>query len=289
MSDVSSGDWLLERVGDWAQVGGAAGTGFEAYARILHPVPAHRGEEQARWPWSEVAERVGGTMHPLVQWNRFADLHQGLDFADGWSVGQTREGFLELDLLSVLVGHLSAATSTPGDLVAGFWEGSGELDGGSRPYMAAGSGFLGWVSRASHGRFGGPRASGDGDQRSGPTPELRTALARGPFLAWPEREMLLFATSAAELADPRWVEDPGFGVAPGTDELSPQLIWPRGREWVVASEIDWDSTIVAGSRALVDGVLADDRLEAYEVHEDSDLTWEGDVVNPPRDGWPEEF
>lgn len=106
MRDVSSGGWLLERVGDWARVGGVAGTGFEAYARILHPVPVHRGddEEESRWPWSEVARREGCTMHPLVQWNRLADLHQGLDFADGWSVGQVPEGFLELDILAHLTG-----------------------------------------------------------------------------------------------------------------------------------------------------------------------------------------
>lgn len=72
------------------------------------------------------------------------------------------------------------------------------------------------------------------------------------------------------------------------EPLRPRAPSSGGRTWVVTSDIDWDSTIVAGSRALVDGVLADDRLEAYEVHEGSDLTWEGDVVNPPRDGWPEE-
>lgn len=50
--------------------------------------------------------------------------------------------------------------------------------------------------------------------------------------------------------------------------------------WVVASEEDWDSTIVAGSRALVDSILADDHFEAFEVHEDDDLSWDGDLLNP---------
>lgn len=44
----------------------------------------------------------------------------------------------------------------------------------------------------------------------------------------------------------------------------------------------WDSTIVAGSRALVDAVLGDGRFEAHEVDEDSDLSWDGDLVNPRR-------
>lgn len=42
LTDVGCGDWLLARVGDGARVGGVAGIGFEARARILHPVPASR-------------------------------------------------------------------------------------------------------------------------------------------------------------------------------------------------------------------------------------------------------
>lgn len=47
------------------------------------------------------------------------------------------------------------------------------------------------------------------------------------------------------------------------------MLWPEGHEWVLASEIDWDSTIVAGSRSLIDAVLADARFEAYEVDADA--------------------
>ncbi|MGN8050882.1 hypothetical protein ACTJKO_14460 [Curtobacterium sp. 22159] len=39
---------------------------------------------------------------------------------------------------------------------------------------------------------------------------------------------------------------------------------------------------MAGSRALVDPVLGDGRFEAYEVDEASDLSWDGDLVNPRR-------
>lgn len=49
---------------------------------------------------------------------------------------------------------------------------------------------------------------------------------------------------------------------------------------MVASEIDWDSTIVAGPRALIDAVLASDAWESFEVDQESDLTWDGDTVNP---------
>lgn len=290
LTDVTSGDWLLARVGDWARVGGVAGTGFEAYARILHPVPArledlsvtdewgmHPMLEETRWRWAQVAARQGLMMHPLVQWNRLADIHQGVDFDDGWRVGQTEEGFLDLDLLVALTEHLAAATSSPGDLVAGIWNGWGELRGsGWSVYVEEGSGVRAWLARRL-----GPRSSGP-LQRTTVTPEIRDAALHGPWLEWPEREMVLFATGTSELADPTWVERAGLGVQSGLGDLGPQLLWPTDRSWVVASEIDWDSTIVAGPRSLVDAVLADERFEAFEVREDDDLTYEGDAINPPR-------
>ena len=79
-------------------------------------------------------------------------------------------------------------------------------------------------------------------------PEVRRAVRRGPLLQLPGRECLLFATSSAELADPTWPGRAGIGVMDAAPEIGPQIIWPAGREWVVASEIDWDSTIVAGMR-----------------------------------------
>lgn len=86
LSEPSRGDWLVARAGRWASVGGVAGTGFEAYARLLHPVGAHREDldttdergdhpdvEHTRWRWAEVARRNDRVMHPLVQWQRLTD------------------------------------------------------------------------------------------------------------------------------------------------------------------------------------------------------------------------
>jgi len=110
------------------------------------------------------------------------------------------------------------------------------------------------------------------------SPAVRTLLAEGPLFQWPGREYLLMATTLAELADPGWPERAGIGG------LMPQMLWPADRTWSVASEIDWDSTIVAGSRSLIDAVLADERFESFEVHESSDLTWDGDTINPRPQG-----
>lgn len=45
------------------------------------------------------------------------------------------------------------------------------------------------------------------------------------------------------------------------------------------SEIDYDSTIVAGSAELVAAICADERLEAFPIPENADLTWDADEVN----------
>lgn len=47
---------------------------------------------------------------------------------------------------------------------------------------------------------------------------------------------------------------------------------------------DFDSTPVGGSRAIVDAVLSDERLEVAEVTADTDLTITGDRINPSPPG-----
>ncbi|MFC0673697.1 hypothetical protein [Brachybacterium hainanense] len=274
LDGTSAGTWLLARAGDWARVDGAAGTGFEAYARVLHPVRAERGDhEEARWTWAEVARRNRRTMHPLVQWRRLTEDETLLEFEDGWRIDQLEEGRLPLDVLAAIGEHLAAATRTPQELIAAIWVGHGELHGSARPYVQASTGWpprvpgqRAWAHIRAAAMTREERETGAERKR------LRRRLRRGPWFAWPGREMLLFATSSAEL----------MGHAAHLEGITPQMLWPQGREWVLASEIDWDSTIVAGPRALVDAVLADPRLEAVEVPPDADLTWEGDTVNPPR-------
>jgi hypothetical protein len=46
---------------------------------------------------------------------------------------------------------------------------------------------------------------------------------------------------------------------------TPNLWWPDDRAWCVASEIDFSSTYMGGSPALIERVLADERLEAIPV------------------------
>lgn len=289
ITDVSRGAWLLARAGAFATAGGTVGTGFEAYARILHPVSADREDrsivdewedhpvlESARWRWSDVASRTGSIVHPLVQWRSLTGRTDESDvvFEDGWRVHPPEEGWFEPPLLAALTEHLAEATSTPDDLVAAIWDGWGDLSGGST--LA-----VGWQGPdeptaeeiESMQRYVVEQRTAHGDEQAA----IRAALAVERF-GWPHRECFPLSMTLPQLADPTWLDRARIGTAVGLAH-TPQMLWPEDHSWVLASEIDWDSTIVAGSRALVDAVLADDRFEAFPVDEDSDLTWGGDLVN----------
>lgn len=275
---TGQGDWLLPRVGGWGLVGGAAGTGFDAYARILHPIDAWQGDasDTVRWSWAEVARRNGRTMHPLVQWFSLTDDEDLRDFDDGWHVGQSVDGQLSADLFAVLSGLLRRATTTPQRLTAGVWNGWSELHPESGALMMLFSADTTPAEQASE--RARAEAEWRDERRRAVSPLVRELLDSGPLFEWPGREFLLLDTSLDELSDPGWVAPAGLAG------VMPQMLWPADQSWVVASEIDWDSTIVAGPRALIDDVLACEAWESFEVDENSDLTWDGDTVNPRPQG-----
>jgi hypothetical protein len=74
---------------------------------------------------------------------------------------------------------------------------------------------------------------------------------------------------------------------PGMDvpwSQTANLMWPSDASWCIATAVDLDSTLVAGASSVADGLLADDRLEVFEVTYTDDISWYGDEVNP-RPSW----
>jgi hypothetical protein len=277
--DTGRGTWLLARAGDGDAVGGIAGTGFAAYARILHPLTAvledrsiadeygdHPVLDEMRWRWADVAVRTGSAVHPSVTWATASGRDDASDvpFPDGWRASPPEEGWFDPVVLAALTEHLARATSTPDDLVAGFWDGRSDLSGGST--LA-----FGWQGddsptaeeRAEVGEWMAERTAAHGRDQDAVAASLSV-----PRFAWPGRDLILAATDLPTLADPTWLEHTRLGPLVPL-EHTPQMLWPEDDAWVMASEIDLDSTTVAGSRSLVDAVLADERFEAFEVAEDS--------------------
>ncbi|MDN4476269.1 hypothetical protein QQX09_10420 [Demequina sp. SYSU T00192] len=280
--------WLRGRAGAWATVGGVVGLGFEAYARILHPVPARRLSwddpgtgmvprvvEEREWSWAEVAAAVGGVMHPLVQWYALTGDDEVVQLDDGWEVGQTRDGWLDPRLWAALVPHLlphprPAGSAAPAEVTLGIWSGWGELHPGGRHVVVA--------------TRGDDAAAGVVPDLPRLSPDVVEAIARGdvadvPGFEGTGREYLMLAGRLSELADPDWGFEAGIGWWGSFREPAPQFAWPADRAWAVATEIDLDSTLVAGSRALVDAVLADPVFEAFAVGPTDPVGLDGDTVN----------
>jgi hypothetical protein len=60
---------------------------------------------------------------------------------------------------------------------------------------------------------------------------------------------------------------------------SPNLIWPADRSWLVASEVDFDSTLVGGGAALIEAIVASPALEAWRVEPTTSLAVGADKIN----------
>jgi hypothetical protein len=61
---------------------------------------------------------------------------------------------------------------------------------------------------------------------------------------------------------------------------SASMWWPEDRAWFVATEVDLDSTYLAGTNACVDAVLAHPRIEALRARLSDGITIASDGLNP---------
>jgi hypothetical protein len=283
-ADVASGRWIGDRLEGWGTVGGVAGRDFEAYARVFHPAEARRvtstdplDVEFRMAPWREIASAQGNRWHPEAQWGALSGNASGdIELGDGWLVAEPSRGRLPLTQLAAICEVL--LMHGPPEVMLGLWEGWGDLHPGS------GSRFLALNSEPLT-----PRQLRSQEERlhsehaASVDPEVARALSAGTLLELPGRNYVLLAAHLGEFLDTDWVSTAGIGWHFGWGP-TPNLIWPADRSWLLASEIDFDSTLVGGSRAIVDAVLADERLEVAEVTADTDLTITGDRINPSPPG-----
>ncbi|MDQ1217790.1 hypothetical protein [Microbacterium arborescens] len=323
-ADVSTGEWLRERVDDpWrGTFHDVVPRGFEAYARILHPAsvqsrasgePLPPFDEWVGMPWqqsqqvtadlatdpvtwAETAAAFGTTLHPLAQWDSIVrspefGSNQTASPDGRWFVAPT-QGELDPHHLAVLARELVGHTSTADDVFAGLWEGRGGLLGrmGRQPTRAFfQAGDPADADLARHNRMLG---SSFPDRFNSvfrkPTWQegiLSREISEGPRLRLPERAFVLFRGAVDEFAPDDWElrmpwRDLATEAAGGPPmSKSPSLLWPADRAWVMVSEVDFDSTIVGGSRELVDAICRSPELEALPLPADASLSWGADEVN----------
>ncbi|SEB49745.1 hypothetical protein SAMN04489806_0863 [Paramicrobacterium humi] len=94
------------------------------------------------------------------------------------------------------------------------------------------------------------------------------------------RPYILFEAAANDFADPKWVSEAPWNGSPRWPQ-SPSLLWPDDHAWLLATEIDFDSTLVGGSTALIRELVQTPGIEALPLRPDADLSWDGAEVNRP--------
>lgn len=320
ISDVSVGDWLRSRLDDDWSIHHFVPRGYDAYARIFHPVqvrslPGRAMPEMDEWvrmpeaeqsrlmqlmtddetTWAVAAEAFGTIMHPLAQWDSLLRVarDEGTSIApDGREFSGGQFGELSPAQLTRVAAHLAAHTATPEDAFAGLWPGRGGLVGHmghpqSHAFIQVGDPDSAELAHHNEmlGRSFKDRFNNVFRRSTWQEGILSREISEGPQLKLPDREYLLFQTDIRALTDPNWVlgapwrdrpmEEHGFDPS----AQAPNLLWPADQAWVVASEIDYDSTIVAGSAELIQAICADAALEALPIAEGADLNWDADTVN----------
>ena len=254
VEDVVPAEWLAGRLtGPVGTVVGTIPDGYAAYARILHPVDFHDGRPPATW--ARVAEATGRRVHPTVQWHSLIGTTDPWSRqTDDWPDGQPQQGNLSLPPLLALCDVLARHTTTPEDCYFALWEGWGQLSGGRA-----------WVHLTSDG--------GDGMQPQ-PPPLLTSREKAAPRVHLPGRDYHLLRGPLSAVAALAQYDGPEMWWT-----QSPNLFWPSDRAWCVATEIDFDSTLVSGSSEAIRAVLASPDLEAWPVEGGDSLQSDADRIN----------
>ena len=271
--DVSRGAWIRERLGGRHVMGGAMPTGFDAYARIFHPgyaqlvhwdggAPVSEFAGQLRW--RDLAKVRGTVSHPLMQWQAILGRYRNPVHGDnGWQYQDPWTGSLPSGEFARVAAVLSRHTAVPGECTAGLWEGYGTFQDGSAralvSYADTGEDDAGYMNIQS------PRPA-----------RLSATALHDPRLELPGRRYLLFDAPLEVFADPAWATGSGWDA-----RQTPNQLWPADHSWFLASDVDLDSTVVGGSRGLIDELLASDAIEVLEIPAAASLDSDADTVNRP--------
>jgi hypothetical protein len=241
--DAAHARWVVEELAASMGVSSVVPARFEAYARLLHPLP---GDQR----WAEVAPTFTG--HGLERYEYpYADQLLAV------------EGSLDAAIVDALVGVLANATSKPDCCHFGLWKGWGWLHAGSSSLYAVDR------SRGPLARLRSAREL----QRVRRQHQLVMQDVHEFAAACPvppgcgDRGMLLFDGPIGAV-DAIGYDALGQGVL---SRQSPQWWWPSDDMWFVATEIDYPWTYVAGPDGLIKAVLALNDLESVRI--DRDELW----------------
>jgi hypothetical protein len=240
---IGQASWIGERLAPFGSVvTSVVPSGFEAYARVLHPAqePWHDGGRVVRW--AEVAAWSGLPLRPGTQFHSIALPPVRPEGEAPWTGQGPDRGSLYPPDAVILAGILRHWTTAPQRCWFCVWDGYGW---DHSIYLTASD-----SATAAGPAFG---------RRPDPVPP---GVRGGRRVELPNRDYLLYRGPLdAALATARL----------GVGHQVANLWWPQDRAWFVASEIDLTCTYVGGPAGLIGQLLAETRIEALPAAPDDEL------------------
>jgi hypothetical protein len=233
-TDIGQADWIAPRLSPWEgdyRITIHIPAGFEAYARVLHPVEVpDDGGRLIRW--AEVAAWSGRPLRADSQFHSIALPPADPGGPRPFDGQGPREGSLWTQDATVLAAIARGWTSTPDDCWFCVWDGFG----------------WGGVSVSAVFTDDGEPPEFVEEPTRDPVP---AAVRDGPRVRLPNREYLLYRGTAEDVV-----------ISADLAGHAPSLWWPADHAWCVATDVDLPWTYVGGPRGLIDAILTDPRIEA---------------------------
>jgi hypothetical protein len=228
---------------------------FEAYARVFHRALDSDGNNVT---WAEVARRLGRTAHREMQWHQLVGSSDSFaEFNSKWTGGKPSLGNMQVEELDRLCAALGTHSADPDHCFFGLCVINSRLS----ECLSAEEARLPQLELPlgrDHVVMSGPLSAVD---------QIVNTDTSGVWSAY-------YAVDEEPPSEP---PEPDFSH-PFWRE-APHLIWPADRSWLVVSEVDFDSTLVGGTRELVEALVANPELEVYEVEPETSLAAFSDKVN----------
>lgn len=230
------------------------GSGFEAYARLLHPLDEHPGP----LTWATVARANERILHPSAQWEK---INPAATTGRG-QPGDPRWGELDSWALEALCAILTRHTTTPQTCYFAVWEGWGwqHKESSSALHNVGSFGAL----PSSVTSYYAPDGVLPEVQPPQPAPTEWQLDLSGPTFSLPGRNYYLFEDHIdATIRIGHWFNENWFSPQ------SPSFFWPADHTWCVATEVDYDSTMIGGTRELIDHLCASETIEVLQIPPDA--------------------
>lgn len=263
---AKAGGWIRPRLGgEFGAVSLQVPKGFEAYARIFHPASDPEGHPVS---WAEVAKACGTIPHREMQWHAILGLAdaegrggpRSLDDPNGakWEGSDPSTGAMDIETLDALCEILIVHTVDPAHCFFGLctiqdWEDSFSADE-LQPLLTLPDGRDHIV--------------------------LAAPLSAVNQIAydWSKSTSTGMTSISGKAEKPLLTPDPSEYLR----REAPNLIWPADESWFVASEVDFDSTLVGGTDKLIEAIVESSKLEAWQVEPSNSLAINADKINSPR-------